>query len=224
MADMGIQYGACRERIAALAADLTDDRAATAVPACPGWSVHDVLAHLSGSVSDVLAGRMDGIGSPAWTAAQVDARRDVPLADLLAEWQQAAAAFEDGLRAIGGPMAALAVADAWHHEQDIRGALDLPGGEDPLTEHTAIEGYAPVVGGGWAAQGVAPLRVVAGAATMQSGEGEPGATVTGAPYDLARALGGRRTEAELRALHWEGDAEPYITTLAGMGPVEPLPM
>lgn len=223
MTDIGIQYGACRERISALVADLTDEQASTPVPACPGWTVHDVVAHLSGSVADLLAGRMDGVGSPEWTAAQVEARRDLSISEMLAGWAEGSPQFEDGLRAIGGPMAALGVADAWHHEQDLRGALEAPGGGDPAAEHTAIEAYAAMVGGGWAAAGIAPLRIEAGAATVVTGDGEPGATVTGAPYDLARALGGRRTEAELRSLTWEGDAEPYIATLVGMGPVEALP-
>ena len=56
---------------------------------------------------------------------------------------------------------------------------------------------------------------------MLSGEGEPGATVTGPPYELARAAG-RRTEAQLRALTWTGDPDPYVETLASMGPIEPL--
>lgn len=223
MTDIGIQYGACRERISALVADLTDEQTATPVPACPGWTVHDVVAHLSGTVADILAGNMDGIGSPEWTAAQVEARRDTPMGEMLAGWAEGSPQFEDGLRAVGGMMAALAVADAWNHEQDLRGALGAPGGGDPAAEHTAIEGYAAAVGGGWATAGVAPLRVEAGDVTITSGDGEPGATVTGAPYDLARALAGRRTEAQLRALTWEGDAEPYVATLAEMGPAEALP-
>lgn len=223
MTDIGIQYGACRERISALVADLTDEQASTPVPACPGWTVHDVVAHLSGSVADLLAGKLEGVGSDEWTAAQVEARRATPISEMLAAWAQGSPQFEDALRAIGGTMAALGVADAWNHEQDLRGALDAPGGGDPAAEHTAIEGYAGAVGGGWAAAGVAPLRVEAGDVTIVSGDGEPGATVTGAPYDLARALAGRRNEAQLRALTWEGDAEPYIATLAEMGPAEALP-
>jgi uncharacterized protein (TIGR03083 family) len=223
MTDIGQQYGSCRERIAALAADLTDEQASMPVPACPGWSVHDVLAHLVGSVSDVLAARMDGIGSPEWTAAQVDARREASTAEILAEWGSSAAQFEEAMRAVGGTMAALGVADAWQHEQDILGALGRPPSNDPVVEHTAIEGFAPMVGGSWAGAGVAPLRLVAGDHRVMSGEGDPGATVTGTPYELARALAGRRTEAQLRALTWNGDADPYVATLAAMGPIEPLP-
>jgi len=222
MTDIGKQYGSCRERITALVTGLSDEQAATPVAACPGWTVHDVVAHLVGSVSDVLAGRMDGVGTPPWTGAQVDARRDVPIADMLAEWHAAAPQFEETLRGVGGQLAALGVADVWNHEQDILGALGRDGSHDPAVELTAVEGYAPMVGSSWAADGVAPLRVEVGDSHVLSGDGEPGATVTGPPYELARALAGRRTEAQLRALAWHGDADPYIAMLAGMGPVEPL--
>ncbi len=223
MTDIGIQYAAIRERITELVAGLSAGQAATPVPACPGWSVHDVVAHLGGSVTDILAGRMDGVGSDEWTAAQVDARRETPIADVLAEWAAGSPQFEDGLRAIGGPMAALAVADAWNHEQDLRGALGHEGGADPAAEHTAIEGYASAVGGGLAAAGHAPLKIVAGATEFATGDGEPGATVTGAPFDLARALAGRRTADQIRALTWSGDADPYVAALSTKGPNEPLP-
>ena len=123
---------------------------------------------------------------------------------------------------VGGPIAALGVADAWNHEQDLLGALDRPPSNDPEVEHTAIEGYAPMVGGNWAAAGVAPLKIQIGDSHVLSGDGKPGATVTGTPYELARAFAGRRTESQLRALIWDGNADPYVDVLAGMGPVEPL--
>ena len=50
-----------------------------------------------------------------------------------------------------------------------------------------------------------------------------GATVIGTPYELARALGGRRNESQLRELTWHGDPDPYIAALAQMGPAEALP-
>ncbi len=223
MTDIGIQYGAVRERVSALVADLSDEQAAQPVPACPGWTVHDVVAHLSGAATDIVAGHLDGVGGPAWTGAQVEARREVPIGEMLAAWAEVSPQLEEGLRAMGGLLASLGVADAWHHEQDLRGALGAPGGADPAAEHTAIVGYGTLAGNAFTAAGIAPLRIEAGDVNFVTGEGEPGATVTGTPYELARAVGGRRTEAELRALTWQGDAEPYIATLAEMGPAEALP-
>jgi uncharacterized protein (TIGR03083 family) len=221
--DVGVVYGACRERIAQLVRDLGPEQAQTRIPACPDWTVHDLVAHLAGTVTDVAAGKLDGVGTDEWTAAQVEARRDTPIPDLLAEWDGAAPQFEEGLRLIGGTMAALAVADVWNHEQDLRGALDADGGADPAAEITAVEGYLPRVGAGLAANGLAPLRCRAGAQEIVSGDGEPGATLTAEPFEIARAIAGRRTADQLAAYHWDGDAQPYIAALAAGGPTAPLP-
>jgi hypothetical protein len=73
-------------------------------------SVHDVVAHLAGTVTDVLGGRLDGVGSDPWTAA-VGTRRDMPIAALVDEWAEGSPQFEDGVRAVGPPMAGVAVSD-----------------------------------------------------------------------------------------------------------------
>jgi uncharacterized protein (TIGR03083 family) len=222
--DIGLVYGACRERVTALVRDLPTARASAPVPACPGWSVHDVVAHLAGTVSDVNAGRLDGVGTDAWTAAQVAGRTDAPLADLLAEWDEGAPQFEEALRLVGGAMANIAVADVWNHEQDLRGALGVEGGRDAAAELCAIDGALArqPVAGAIEAAGLAPLRCVAGTHESASGEGTPGATLTAEPFEVARALVGRRTDAQLRAYRWEGDAEPYVALLASNAPATPL--
>lgn len=221
--DVGVVYGACRQRIGELVRDLSPEQAQTRIPACPGWTVHDLVAHLAGTVADVTAGNLEGVGSDEWTAAQVEARRDAPIADLLAEWDGGAPQFEEGLRLIGGAMAALAVADVWNHEQDLRGTLAVDGGADPAAELLAIEGYLPRLGFDLAAAGLAPLRCRAGAQETVSGDGEPGATLTAEPFEIARAIAGRRTAEQLAGYHWEGDAQPYIAALAAAGPAAPLP-
>ena len=76
MTDVGLVYGACRERITELVRDLDDERAAQRVTATSDWSVHDVVAHLVGIVTEINAGKADGVGAPARTAAQVADRRD----------------------------------------------------------------------------------------------------------------------------------------------------
>ena len=79
MAEVGTVYGACRERITELVRDLDDERAAQRVAATPDWSIHDVVAHLVGIVSEINAGKADGVGSKARTAAQVADRHGLPI-------------------------------------------------------------------------------------------------------------------------------------------------
>ncbi|MBM3673785.1 MAG: maleylpyruvate isomerase family mycothiol-dependent enzyme [Actinobacteria bacterium] len=221
MIDRGLLYGACRERVIDLVAHLTPDQAAARVLACPDWTVHDTIAHMVGIVTDVNAGNLDGVGQDHWTAAQVETRKDASMAELIAEWETGSPQLEDGLRAVGGIPALVAVADVWNHEQDIRGALGTPGSHDPAAELAALEGYIAVRAALF--DGLAPLRFVAGNHTFQSGDGEPGATVISEPFELARMICGRRTADQIRAYRWDGDAEPYLTRLADLCPAQPLP-
>jgi uncharacterized protein (TIGR03083 family) len=223
MTDVGLVYGACRERISALVRDLDDDTAALRVSATPDWAVRDVVAHLAGIVADINAGNLDGIGTPARTEAQVAERAGVPIPDLLAEWGAGAAQFEAALTMLGGPVAALAVADVWNHEQDLRGALDIAGGRDPLAEELAIVGYADARTKDLTGAGLGALRLRAGTDEWVMGQGEPDTTVTTEPYELARFICYRRTAEQARRYRWEGDADPYIELFTGVGPAEPLP-
>jgi uncharacterized protein (TIGR03083 family) len=221
--DVGLVYGACRERIAELVRDLPGERAALRVAATPEWTVHDVVAHLTGIVADINAGKADGVGSPERTAAQVAERAGVPIPDLLDEWSAGAPQFEAALTVLGGPFAAIAVSDIWNHEQDVRGTLGVEGGRDPLAEELAIVGYTDARTRELTKAGLAPLRLVGGTDEWVIGPGEPGATVTTEPYELARFICFRRTAAQAREYRWDGDADPYIELFTGVGPAEPLP-
>jgi uncharacterized protein (TIGR03083 family) len=223
MADVGTIYGACRERLSALVRDLDDSQLATPVAATEAWTVHDVVAHQVGVAADVNAGKFDGIGSPPWTAAQVEARRGASVADLIAEWRHEAPQFEATLTALGGHQAALAIADVWNHEQDVRGALAIEGGRDLVAEQYAIEGYRSVLAGVLTNAGLGPLGLRAGVDEWVVGEGTPDATVIAEPYELARFICGRRTPEQMRAYLWDGDPEPYIAALTADAPTEPLP-
>src|SRR5436305_1642837 len=89
---LGACYEQTRQRIVDVvrrATSIDETAASRPVPACPGWRVRDVLAHLCGNCTDIAAGNIADAGTDAWTAAQVDARREVPLAELLAESDEA---------------------------------------------------------------------------------------------------------------------------------------
>jgi uncharacterized protein (TIGR03083 family) len=109
---------------------------------CAGWSVGDVAAHLTGTLADIAAGRLDDLGSPEVTARQVDERRgNTPgeLADELAGVTKIAedllAGFDDDAwvgpspgtydGTLGQAIEALWY-DAFLHADDIRVALGRP--------------------------------------------------------------------------------------------------
>jgi uncharacterized protein (TIGR03083 family) len=216
-------YAACRERLSALVRDLDETQLATPVAATDAWTVRDVIAHQVGVAADVNAGKFDGMGDPPWTAAQVEQRRGSSIGDLIAEWQREAPQFEATLTALGGDTAALAVADVWNHEQDVRGALEVKGGRDLVAEQYAITGYRSVLAEQLSRAGLAPLGLRAGVDEWVVGEGAPGATVIAEPYELARLIAARRTPEQMRSYLWDGDPEPYIAALAADAPTEPLP-
>ncbi len=131
---------------------------------CPGWSVQDQLAHLTGAESGIL-----GQASPDHVPANVDHvkndigrrnevvvdwRRSRPGAQVLEEFQELTskrmgilramteAAFAAEIETPIGPgtvaeFLRLRIFDAWIHEQDIRRAVGQPGHlEGPVAEHS----------------------------------------------------------------------------------------
>src|SRR3954454_14429252 len=116
-------YTTSHERIVDLVISLTDEQVATPVPATPGWTVHDVLAHLAAVPTDGLAGRIAGIPSDEFTAGQIAQRRDRTVRELIDEWRPNVEPMCEGARA--GLVPPHLAVDALTHEQDIRGAVGL---------------------------------------------------------------------------------------------------
>ena len=217
MGEVRVAYAGCRARIAELTGRLHEQRAATAVPTCPKWSVHDVVAHVTGIVDDALAGRLDGVATEPWTAAQVEARRARPIAGMLAEWDANAPSFEELRDTVGDP-GRQAVADVVTHEHDIRAALVEPGARDSDAVHIGLGFVSADFVASAASQGVA-VRVHA---TDGSEFGDQAASVvlSGEPFELLRAITGRRSIAQLRAMHWQGDGEAALCAFT-FGPFRP---
>ena len=208
--DLARLYRDTRERLTALVAGLDEAALATPVPACPGWLVQDVVAHLAAVVEDALAGRLTGPPSEAETAVQVARYKGRPMTRTLAEWTAEAPQFEEIISAFDVPPAVIDVAS---HEQDIRGALGRPGARD--TE--AIWQM-----GGWLLRGLrspVPLRVTVEDAEFRIGpEGEPTLGLTTTRFEAFRWRMGRRSRDQLAALDWSGDPAPVLDHLVVFGP------
>ncbi|MCZ7529287.1 MAG: maleylpyruvate isomerase family mycothiol-dependent enzyme [Acidimicrobiia bacterium] len=117
-------YDRSRRRVDALVRDLDADALATPVAACPGWSVADLVAHLSAITVDVADGNIDGVGTDAYTARQVFERADQPIALTLDQWAEHAPALTGAFESFPFEMAAgPAVGDVYTHEIDLRFAL-----------------------------------------------------------------------------------------------------
>ena len=78
---MSQYYREGRERLSAFVRDHLDE-ADTPVPATPGWTVHDVIAHLTGVAEDMVNGSVPKNGpTPEWTGGHVQRGAGVSTAD-----------------------------------------------------------------------------------------------------------------------------------------------
>jgi uncharacterized protein (TIGR03083 family) len=213
--DTGIApvYAGGRARMRALVEGLDDGRANAVVPACPRWRVRDVLAHVTGICADVLAGNLDGVATDAWTDRQVSARRDRPLAEVVAEWDETGPQVEALIPSVPLDATRQLVADLVTHEHDVRGALSAPGARDSDAVAVGIAFVAPNFLTAAAARGIPALRLRAEGEVWTTEGADPEATLSADRFELLRALTGRRSRAQVRALKWEGDPERYLDAL-----------
>lgn len=231
---LGQDYRRCRERLTALLAEEPDTLAGhgpvgawhAPVPACPGWTVHDVVGHLVGTIEDAMAGRITGPPGEDVTAAQVARHATDPGPELLARWGELAPPFED---VVTGGEIWPAVFDVLSHEHDVRHALDRPAGRDDdlvVRAAVALVEALPLpwtlelelAGPGGAPPGTAPRRVVRSAPA----DG-PTYRLRTSAFEVLRLRLGRRSRAEVRALAWDPIPPPDLTPLFVFGP-RPTPL
>lgn len=196
MTDWVALYRANAEAVAALGRDLSAAQLATAVPATPGWTAHEVFAHLAGGPADLVTGRMDDAPGPEWTARHVNERAHLPVADLVEEMlsHQGAVAAST----VDNPRPAIVWDIAVHHA-DLHEAFAL-GAPPPALWEPVLAAVGP-----WRLGGVDVAGV--------------------APYELFRAVFSRRSRAQLQAwgLALDGDALDAIGVFGPRIDDQPVP-
>jgi uncharacterized protein (TIGR03083 family) len=212
---IGSTYAEGRVRILELVADLPPEAGEAPVPTCPGWSVHDVVAHLAGSCADVLAGRTDGITTAAWADAQVAARRGRPMSTLVEEWTGAASRLEAAADRYPPALGVVWILDLTAHEHDIRTALGRPGARDARGVDvglTLLVGEAFHAALSARSLGPVAMRTPDRSWTVgaNAADAPPKAVVEASAFELFRCLTGRRSRAQIAALAWSVDPEPYL--------------
>jgi uncharacterized protein (TIGR03083 family) len=213
------------------------------VQSCPGWTVHDVLAHHVGVVVGVAAGDLGEFGElstgifeqwrdrniqrlrDALTARQVQERRLHDMSALVVEWRNATAEILPLLRGETPVPATLPpfvgfilVNDLVVHETDIRAALGLPRATTSTALSLALTAYSFSLENRIRTLGLPALVLVYDGKRRRLGEGAEVVTLTADRHELVRVLAGRRTRAQILELEWTGDPNPYLDVLSEYGP------
>jgi uncharacterized protein (TIGR03083 family) len=203
-------YQETREQITALVAGLDDAGWSTAVAACPGWSVRDVMAHLAAVAEDWASGRLAAPATDEETAAQVARFRGYDVAGILASWTDASAQLHH-LAATAGLEPPLG--DIVIHEHDLRGALGRPGARDSAAVRRISDELLTML------QPPVPLRVTVEDAEYRSGpDGGDEIQLHTTRFEALRWRTGRRSRAQLAAMDWSGDSTPVLDHLYIFGP------
>ncbi len=209
--DASQEWTRAQQRVVELVEGLDAGAAAQRVPACPDWTVRDLLSHVIGLGVDVLAGDEPDDHNEAWTQRQVQARRGDDVATLVAEWQ----GITGPMRAYLRDVSPRPLNDLLIHEQDLRGALGVSGSQDTdglaAVRERMLARFARKVEG-------LPVIVLDGESwSWRSGEGEPSVVVRASTFDVTRALTARRSKQQIRSWTVKGDIEPYLPAFATLG-------
>ncbi|HEX5266660.1 MAG TPA: maleylpyruvate isomerase family mycothiol-dependent enzyme [Acidimicrobiales bacterium] len=217
-ADLPALYRDTRERVAEMVGSLGPGELAAPVPACPGWSVADVVSHLAAVGEDVLAGRLTGPPDAEQTAEQVARHRGRPIAEVVGTWTEVAPQFED---IIANFEVWPAVLDVASHEHDIRGALGRPGARDTEVVRAGAERLVTLM------RPPVPMVVRVEDAEFPVGPSDDGAgggsrseplVIDTTRFEVVRWRLGRRSRAQLAALTWSADPAPVLDHLVIFGP------
>lgn len=207
-------YQQTQERLVALSTTLDEVRLSTVVPACPDWDVRQTYAHLSGLSVELLQGLISPPATDGDTARQVAERADMDIDQINTEWTRNGVAVVEFLRAQTRARYFLPALDAWHHENDIRGALGM---EAQVQDADRLADF--VLGGlarAWPAERPS-VRVLATDTGQEWNLGEGSdLTLRASAFELARAMTGRRSIAQILAMDWTGepaDVAPLLPTL-----------
>jgi uncharacterized protein (TIGR03083 family) len=214
-------YTQMRERLSTVLIEVGDDTAAaTPVPTCPGWSVTDLTAHVYGVAQDVADGNVAGAGTNEWTAAQVERFAPLGVTAMVEEWNRIGPGFEDSVAAFPTEITGRIVFDSGTHEQDLRGALGMPGARDADTVLIGIEFLAGSFTGLVEREGLPGIEFVTPDLTSSAGPGPGRTRLATDTFTLNRTLTGRRSVPQILALPWEGDPTPYLSVFDG-APMQP---
>ena len=186
-AEVVLAYLEFRHRVVNLIREIPESQATLSVPLCPDWEVSSVISHMVGVPEDILAGRMEGVTTDAWTQAQVDRHEGESLSQLADALLATAVEFDVVLPHIPSPTNSQMVMEAVTHEHDLRHAVGRAGAQDSLAVNVALGWLLNMVEG--KAPGLAQELLDSGVSH----------------YQLMRSLTGRRSVDQMKQIGIDGE-------------------
>lgn len=220
IADAAAAYRLVHRRLGTLIRGRPDVAERT-VPACPGWTVRQTVAHLTGIAQDIVSANMAGKGADTWTDEQIRRLGEHSVDELLDLWEQMIDPVT-AMLAVQGSACQL-VFDALTHEHDIRGALSEPGTRTGDLASAVALGFVATMGDQFIRHARLPaLRLTT--PTIGSVQlGDPHTprrqvTLNISDFEALRTFGGRRSVRQLLALPWQGDPEHVLPAFTNLLP------
>jgi hypothetical protein len=224
----------------ALTEDLSradDQRWRTEIPTRPQWNVKDTLAMLSGFAGALIEGRWTEDYSDSWEDREkldglhvaldrlIEDRRHLSGAEVLHEWSghsvrlEAMMAGDEPFPAGTHPFVGWSYLWAVvQNSHNVWAALGIVKARDFEATMLCLESAVMWFDMRLQARSRPALRLRAGMREWVIGDGAPNATVSAAPFDLFRALSGRRSLDQIRRFDWDGDPDGYLDVFS---PFEP---
>ena len=206
-------YEGLRRTFIALARRLAPEDLERTVPATPAWTVHDVLAHVVGITADLNASEFGDGDADDWTARQVEVRRGRAVEELVDEWNVEAPAFEGGLELFGNEVGMHYVGDLAQHIIDVQAALDVVPSMDAMALRLGLDFYLGDLDERLSARGIG-VELLIDDQLLAIGARPPAARVQLSAFEAFRAIGGRRSLAQLRSLPWDGESDQLVDVLS----------
>jgi uncharacterized protein (TIGR03083 family) len=222
-AESAFAYAGIRQRLTELLEGIDEvDAATVTVPACPDWSITDVVAHLYGVEVDIMDGNIEGAGTAAWADDQVRRFAPLGLRQLSEAWNETSPKVE----AMGGSFPPRAVAqlvfDACTHEHDVRGAMGCPGARDTDSVVIGLTFIEDSMRGLVEERQLPGIELDSPYFEATIGPAPAPVRVSTSAFELFRAFAGRRSADQIRSLPWHGDPSPYLE-IFDRGPLQPPP-
>jgi uncharacterized protein (TIGR03083 family) len=213
---LDVMYRSARQRFVEAISALDGEQLQTPVPATPGWTLHELLAHLVGIAADISCGRLDGAPGDEWTARHVKERRHRSVGELVTEWELVGPTVESSLvRArVDAPNLA---ADIVVHEGDMREALGFPRAD---REHwqALLEVMMGLLGRRLRRSTALVIRDEHGQ-EWRCGSGGPVTLLRADGYELLRGTFSRRSQRQIAEWDWTpAPRAPMIERFGAFGP------